>query len=49
MAYKPIIFPCISFILFEMKLIHCYSSAIFLMKSISICNDELNYDEIIIQ
>ena len=48
MAYKPITFPCILFMLIEMTFIHYHSCAMFAMKSMSMCNDEVNYDEIII-
>ena len=49
MAYKPITLSCISFIFIKMKFIHCHSCVIFSMKSMSIYNDYVNYDEIIIQ
>ena len=48
-AYRLITLPCISFIFIEMKFIHYLSCVIFVMKFISICNDLVNYDEIIIQ
>ena len=38
-AYKPIILLCISFLFIEMKFIHCHSCVMFVMKSMSICND----------
>ena len=40
--------PYISFIINEMKIFHCHSSVLFVMKSISISNEYVNYDEIII-
>ena len=49
MAYKPITLIYISLMLIEMKFIHLHSCVIFAMKSMSICNDQVNYDEIIIQ
>ena len=48
MAYKPIPLPCISFMFNEMKFIHCHSCVMFIIKSMSICNDLVNYDKIII-
>ena len=48
-AYMPITLPCILFMFVETKLIYCHSCVIFVMKSMSICNDQVNYDEIIIQ
>ena len=47
-AYKPITLSCILFMFIEMKFIHCHSCVIFAMKSMSMCNDYVNYDEIII-
>ena len=47
-AYKPITLSYISFMFIEMKFIHWHSCVIFAMKSMSICNDKVNYDEIII-
>ena len=47
-AYKPITLSCIFFMFIEMKFIHCHSCVIFAMKSMSMCNDYVNYDEIII-
>ena len=38
-AYKPIILPCISFMFIEMKFIHYHSYVMFVMKSMTICND----------
>ena len=48
-AYKPIKLPCILFIFIEINFIHCHSCVIFEMKSMKICNNTMNYDEIIIQ
>ena len=48
MAYKPITLSCIFFMLIEMKFIHFHSYVMFAMKSMSMCNDYVNYDEIII-
>ena len=48
-AYEPITCPCISFMFIEMKSIHFHSCVMFVMKSMSICNDLVNYDEIIMQ
>ena len=39
----------LSFIFIQMKLVYYYSSMIFTMKSISICSEYEEYDEIIIQ
>ena len=47
-AYKPITLTCILFMFIEMKFIHCHCCVIFAMKSMSMCNDYINYDEIII-
>ena len=41
--------PRISYIFIKIKCIHCYSCVMFVMKSMRICNDKVNYDEIIIQ
>ena len=49
MAYEPIILPCILFKFIEIKLIHCHYCVMLAMKSMSICNNYMNYDEIIIQ
>ena len=38
-AYKPITLPCILFVFIEMKFIHCHSCVMFVMKSMSMCND----------
>ena len=35
-------------ILIPLEFIHCHSCVMFVMKSMSICNDEVNYNEIII-
>ena len=48
-AYKSITLSCILFMLVEMIFINCYSCVIFAMKSKNICNDQVDYDEIIIQ
>ena len=48
-TYKPITLPCISFMFIEMKFIHCHLCVMFVMKFMNICNDQMNYDEIIIQ
>ena len=47
MVYKPITLSCIFFMFIEMKFIHCHSS-VMSMKSMNMCNDYVNYDEIII-
>ena len=47
-AYKPTTLLCIFFMFIEMKFIHCHSCVMFAMKSMSMCNDKVNYDEIII-
>ena len=47
-AYKPITLSSILFMFVEMKFIHCHSCVMFAMKSMSMCNDKVNYDEIII-
>ena len=47
-AYKRITLSCILFMFNEMKFIHCHSCVMFAMKSMSMCNDYVNYDEIII-
>ena len=38
-----------SFILVKINFYSCHSCVIFIMKSISLCNYQVNYDEIIIQ
>ena len=48
MAYNPITLPCILFMFIEMKFIHLNLCAMFAMKAMSIYNDQVNYDEIII-
>ena len=48
MANEPITLLCIFFMFIEMKFIHCHSCVMFAMKSRSMCNDLVNYDEIII-
>ena len=48
MTSKPITLPCISFMFIEMKFIHFHSCVMFVMKSMSIYNNYVNYDEIII-
>ena len=40
---------CISYMFIEMIFINCHSCVIFVMKSMSINNDKVNYDKIIIQ
>ena len=47
MTYEPITLPCILFMFIEMKFIHCHSCVMFVIKFMSICNDLVNYDEII--
>ena len=47
-AYNPIALSCILFMFIEMKFIYCHSCVMFAMKSMSIYNDLVNYDEIII-
>ena len=47
-AYKPITLSYILFMFIEMIFIHFHSCVIFAMKSMSMCNDKVNYDEIII-
>ena len=47
-AYQPITLSCILFIFFEMKFIHYHSCVMFAMNSMRMCNDYVNYDEIII-
>ena len=38
-SYKPITLSCILFMFNEMKFIHCHSCVMFVMKSMSMCND----------
>ena len=47
-AYKPITVSCILLMFIKIKFIHCHSCVMFPMKSMSMCNDQVNYDEIII-
>ena len=47
--YKPITLPCILFIFIKVKFIQCHSYVILSIKSMSICNGLVNYDEIVIQ
>ena len=47
-AYKRITLSCILFMFIEIKFIRCHSCVMFAMKSMSMCNDYANYDEIII-
>ena len=49
MAYKLLTLPYISFIFIKIKFIHSNSYVMFLMKSMNIYNDKLNYNEIILQ
>ena len=48
MTCKPITLSRIFFMFIEMIFIHCYSCVMFVIKSMSMCNDLVNYDEIII-
>ena len=47
-AYKTITLLCILFMFIQMKFIHSHSCVMFAMKSMNMCNDKVNYDEIII-
>ena len=47
-VYKPITLQCISFMFTEIKFIKYYSYVMFVMKFMSIHNDWVNYDDIII-
>ena len=38
-AYKPITLPCISFMFIKIKFINFHSCMMFVMKSMSLCND----------
>ena len=38
-AYKPITLLCILLMFIEMKFIHCHYCVMFVMKSMSMCND----------
>ena len=49
MGYKPITLQCVLFMFIVMIFIHCHSCVMFTMKSMSIHNYKVNYDEIIIQ
>ena len=49
MAYKLIILLCISFMFIKMKFNHFHSCVIFVINFMSICNNLVNYDEMIIQ
>ena len=44
-----IILSCISFIFTEIEFINYHYCVIFILKSMSICNDYTNYEETIIQ
>ena len=46
-AYKPITLSCILFMFIKMIFIHCHSCVMLAMKFMSMCNDYVNYDEII--
>ena len=48
MAYQPIILSYILFMFIEIKFIDCHSCVMFVMKDMSMCNDQVNYDKIII-
>ena len=48
MAYKPNTLSRILFMFTEMKFIQYHSYVMFAMKFMSICNNYVNYDEIII-
>ena len=45
---KPITLPCISFMFNRIKFIHCHYCVMFAMKSTSICDDSVNYEDITI-
>ena len=49
MANEPITLLCILFMFIEIKFIHCHSCVMFEIKSKSIYNDYVNFDEIILQ
>ena len=49
MAYELVRLPRILFMFVKIKFIHRHSLAMFAMNSMSICNDLVNHDEIIIQ
>ena len=48
-AYEIITFLYISFIFIKIKFIHFHSCVMFIMKSMNICNDKVNFNELIIQ
>ena len=48
MAYKSITLPCILFMFIQMIFIHFHFCVMVEMKFMSIRNDQVNYDEIII-
>ena len=39
MAYKPIMLQCILFMFIEIKFVHYHSCVMFVIKSMSVCND----------
>ena len=45
MANNTITLSCILPMFIEMKFIHCHSCVMFTMKSLSMCNDYVNYDD----
>ena len=47
MAYKSITLPSMLFMFTKIKFIHWNSCVMFAMNFTSICNDQVNYDEII--
>ena len=47
-AYKPVTLLHIFFMFIEIKIIYYHSCVMFVMKSMNIYNDNVNYDEIII-
>ena len=49
MAYKIITLSYIFFMFIKIKFIHCHYCVMFAMKYMSICNDYVNYDDILIQ
>ena len=49
MAYAPITLPCVLFMFIKIKFIYCHSCVMFVIKYISIYNNYVHYDEIIIQ
>ena len=48
MVYKLTTLLCVSFIFIEIKFIDCHSCVMFVMKSMNICDDQVNNYEIII-